>query len=483
MSPLGSFRTCVVAALLVASVGLGCGGASVSKASFVAPAATASAAARDAGTSVYSVVYAADDQSLAVEAVMPAGSPSTFAVEDGSERWLEATEVKASGADRFVPADRTSDGMVRAPCSAGCTLRYRYALGAAGKIRRDIDSARTDGPYVEAPPSTWLLAPVGGRDDAKVSFVVHVPEGSAFVSGFPEGEGGARLTTVGQLRRSPYSAFGPLEVVRVDDGDVTFSVALPRKGKRIAPELVIPWVKKSAAAVRAVLGKFPARHAALLVSVTSGDDVEVGFSLAGSSIVLRVGERTNKETFGRDWVLTHEMLHFACPSQPDARDWAEEGMATYIEPFARARVGLVSREEAWEGLLDGFPNGQPARGDQGLDRTRTWGRVYWGGALFFFEADYAIRTRTDGKHTVFDAFGAIVASGGTNATSWSLERAFAIGDEAVGVPVLTEMLTKYGVTGEPFSYTQHLAELGVRRGPKGVAIDASAKRSAMANEW
>jgi len=429
------------------------------------------------------VTYEPKGQTLTVEAVLPAGGPSTFAVEDGSERWLVAPEVRVSAADPFVPAKVTSDGMVHAPCAAGCTLRYRYELGAAGRQRRDIDSARTDGPYVEAPPSTWILAPVGGDDEARLSFVTHVPEGTTFVSGLPADTSGARTTTLWGLRRSPYSAFGPLDVVTIEEPDVTFSLALPREGRRVSAAIVTPWVKKSAAAVRAVLGKFPAKHAALLVSVDPSDDVHVGFSLAGSSIVLRVGEHTKPETLMKDWVLTHEMLHFAFPSQPDARDWAEEGMATYVEPFARARVGLVSWEEAWEGLVAGFPNGQPERGDRGLDQTRTWGRVYWGGALFYFEADYAIRARTAGKKTLFDALAAIVAAGGNNATSWSLERAFAAGDAATGVPVLSEMLARFGGSGEAFAYMSHLEELGVRLTAKGLSFDAAAKRAGMAQAW
>lgn len=481
MAPLAAFRTRVVLAGLVAALVVsGCAGER--RAPFVSPSAPRAEAERSPAYR-YAVAYEPKGQTLAVEATLPPGSPSVLAVEDGSERWLVAPEVKVAGASAFVPAQRTDDGMVRAECGAGCTVRYRYELGASGKVRRDIDSARTDGPYVEAPPSTWILAPVGGDGAARLSFTVHAPSGTTFVSGYAAAADGSRATTVAGLRRSPYSVFGPLDVVPIVEPDATFSLALPREGRRVAAETIVPWVEKSAAAVRAVLGAFPARHAALLVSVDRSDDVHVGFSLAGSSIVLRVGERTAKETLAKDWVLTHEMLHFAFPSQPDARDWAEEGMATYVEPFARARVGLVSREEAWEGLVRGFPNGQPETNDRGLDRTRTWGRVYWGGALFYFEADFAIRARTGGKKTLFDALAAIVANGGGNATSWPLERAFAVADEATGVPVLTEMLAKYGATAAPFPYEEHLAALGITLGPKGIVLDPKAPRAALVPSW
>lgn len=430
----------------------------------------------------YSVVYEPAGQTLAIEAVFPPGTPSSFAVENGAERWLDGVSV-SSGGGGFVGVGLSSDGMLHAPCGAGCTLRYRYALGAAGRARRDIDSARTDGPYVEAPPSTWLLSPVGGREDTKLAFVVHVPKGTAFVSGLASDADGSRHTTVGALRRSPYSAFGPFDVVQIEEPDVTLSIAFPREGRRIDPGLVVPWAKRSAGAVRAALGKFPSKHAALILSLHAGDDVDVGFSLAGSSILLRVGDRTTAETFAQDWVLTHEMLHFVCPSQPAFRDWAEEGLATYVEPFARARAGLVSREDAWKGLLRGFPYGQPEWGDQGLDRTRTWGRVYWGGALFYFEADYAIRMRTGGKKNLFHALAAIVASGVTNADTESLERVFAIGDAAIGEPVLVDLLARHGASPEPFAYEAHLDALGLKMGKVSVEMAPAAPSAALLRAW
>lgn len=464
----GALGACALTCVL----GLSCGEREKAKAPEPAPAASVSRA-------TYELAYDGKTQRLEVVARFPPGTPSSFAVEPGSEPWLE--DVRFAKGERFEAVP--SGPEVRVPCDAGCTLRYGYALGASGRERRDIDTARTEGVYVESPPSTWLLAPVGGSDDAALAFRVQASDGYAFVSGFPE-QDGYRATTVGLLRTAaPYSSFGPYELRTRVTEDVTFTVAMPRERRRPDDALFDEWITKSAGAVRGVLGRFPASHAALIVSLDPGDDVEVGFSMGGSSILLRVGERTDRATFLRDWVLTHEMLHFACPSQPDARDWAEEGLATYVEPFARARAGLVSREDAWKGLVRGFAYGQPQAGDRGLDRTRTWGRMYWGGALFFFEADYAIRLKTQGKKTLFDAIAAIVAAGGTNASGWTLEHAFEIGDAATGTHVLVELLARHGSGPEPFDYLTHLADLGVSRVGGHVVFDPKAPHASLVERW
>ena len=98
----------------------------------------------------------------------------------------------------------------------------------------------------------------------------------------------------------------------------------------------------------------------------------------------------------------------------------------------------------WRDLVDGLPQGEPESGDRGLDHTGTWGRIYWGGALFCMVADLQIRERTGNRHSLDDAVRAIVAAGGTLEHTWTLSRAFAVGDAAVGVPVLSELYAKMG---------------------------------------
>ena len=76
--------------------------------------------------------------------------------------------------------------------------------------------------------------------------------------------------------------------------------------------------------------------------------------------------------------MTHELLHVTLPTLPRDQVWLSEGIPSYVEPFARARAGQVSASRVWRDLVDGLPQGLPEAGDEGLDRTHTWGRTYWG---------------------------------------------------------------------------------------------------------
>jgi carbon monoxide dehydrogenase subunit G len=40
------------------------------------------------------------------------------------------------------------------------------------------------------------------------------------------------------------------------------------------------------------------------------------------------------------------------PDVPEEQHWLEEGLATYVEPIARAKVGIIPEGEVWRGLID-----------------------------------------------------------------------------------------------------------------------------------
>src|SRR4029077_498473 len=122
--------------------------------------------------------------------------------------------------------------------------------------------------------------------------------------------------------------------------------------------------------------------------------------------------------------------------------WIEEGLATYIGPLARARAGDLTPEKVWGDLMDGLPKGLPGPEDRGLDFTPTWGRTYWGGALFCLLADIEIRKRTGNKKGLEDALRAILKAGGTIESDWPLSHTLEIGDRETGVPVLRELYEK-----------------------------------------
>jgi hypothetical protein len=129
--------------------------------------------------------------------------------------------------------------------------------------------------------------------------------------------------------------------------------------------------------------------------------------------------------------------------------------------------------------MRGLPNGLPERGDRGLDNTHTWGRTYWGGALYCLLADLEIRERTSGKRTLDDALRGILAAGGNIVVRWDFLHALEEGDKATGVGVLVDLYRRMG----PQPYVVDLAsvwsKLGVKLDGDGVAFDDRAPLAAL----
>ncbi len=234
---------------------------------------------------------------------------------------------------------------------------------------------------------------------------------------------------------------------------------------------VLAWVKDAARAVETYYGRFPVASVELRIVPDSGHGISGGRTWAhrGAAIRIRVGESATESDFRNDWVLVHEMTHLAFPSVPDAHEWIEEGLATYVESIARAQAGQLSAEAVWAGFVRGMPNGLPQPGDRGLDHTHTWGRTYWGGALFCLLADLEIRRRTANRHGLQDALRAILDAGNMESSS-GLPQLLEIGDRAVGVPVLSELYARMKDKPESTDLDALWQRLGILREGRSVRL-------------
>jgi hypothetical protein len=251
----------------------------------------------------------------------------------------------------------------------------------------------------------------------------------------------------------------------------------------VARTQVLDWVRRSACAVAEYYGGFPVRNVNVkVVPIDEGKGVLFGRTvLVDRTLVIRVGlsRFATDSSLRDDWVMTHEMVHLAFPSVPHEHHWIEEGIATYVEPIARSQVGDLSSETVWRELVDGLPKGLPAPGDRGLDYTHTWGRTYWGGALFCLMADVEIHRSTNNRYGLQDALRGIVRGGGNMEHDWQLTRALKAGDDAIGVPVLTELYDQMKATPVRPDLAAMWRELGVRPSGDSVTFDQNAPQASI----
>jgi hypothetical protein len=206
-------------------------------------------------------------------------------------------------------------------------------------------------------------------------------------------------------------------------------------------------------------------HLVLRITSFEGTGVRHGqtFGRNGGLITISVGNKTPPAQLAEDWMLTHEMVHLAFPSVGRNHHWMEEGLSTYVEPIARIHAGHWTARQMWIDLVRDLPKGLPKEGDQGLDNTHTWGRIYWGGALFCFVADVEIRRKTNNQKGLEDALRGILDAGGDIREDWALEDALKAGDRAAGVDVLVKQYEKMKDQPVNVNLAALWKELGIER--------------------
>jgi predicted metalloprotease with PDZ domain len=115
-----------------------------------------------------------------------------------------------------------------------------------------------------------------------------------------------------------------------------------------------------------------------------------------------------------------------------------------------------------------------------MDGTQEWGRLYWGGAIFWLLAEIAIYEHSKGRALLRDALRAINRESGGNTAEWSPERMMAVGDAATGQSALQHLYDEFASHPADVDLDSLFNRLGVSRAPAGsVRFDANAELAAL----
>jgi hypothetical protein len=236
-----------------------------------------------------------------------------------------------------------------------------------------------------------------------------------------------------------------IDTTRLQLGSATIEISFGPGGFDVPREAIIAWVSKAAHAVARYYRVFPVPLMRIRILSAENRSGAFGGETWGTDPPFTrvfVGQNTTTQQLADDWLMTHELVHTAFPNVARKHHWIEEGIATYVEPVARAQIGDLTPKMVWGGMIEGMPEGEPKSGDTGLDHTHTWGRTYWGGALFCLLADVRIRQATNNRRGLQHALCGIRDAGGTIVHSWPIARAFEVGDEASRTKVLTTLYSE-----------------------------------------
>jgi hypothetical protein len=241
------------------------------------------------------------------------------------------------------------------------------------------------------------------------------------------------------------------------------------------------WIDRSAHIVAGYYARFPAPLIVIRLQGMDGSGVGGGRTTndSGLMIQMRVGRETTTDTLAADWVLVHEMVHLALPEVGRRHIWLAEGLATYVEGVARAQFGNRAIADVWAEDRHSMPMGLPRAGEGGIDESPSWGRTYWGGALYCLQADVAIREQTANRVGLQTALRAILRETGGYAVERDIAEVLKIGDAATGTHVMYGLYQQIRATPQTPDLDVLWTLLGVPSDPKTQPFDDRAPLAAI----
>lgn len=419
-----------------------------------------------------------EDLTIDVTAVFEAGVGTRFVIDDAMDAEIQSIEPKGAGPSTWT----WTTNEIEAPgCKEGCTLRYHYDMPRAAERFDTGDMVEKRAGAFVGTPSIWIARPVGVSPQASYTVDVEIAAPNVFAWGLAR-EGETYVGVYDDADESPYATVGRVRRFSIGTETQGFDVMVAGPDPDIGIDALLDWPRAALANVQSMFPTYPRVRPMLVVMVRHGDGIEDGTALGngGASIRIEVGDETPKERLAADWMLTHEMTHLALPGLRRKHHWAEEGMATYLEPIMRAKRGVLPVGEVWREWFQQMHKGQARDAEDRLDGTREWGRTYWGGALFWFQCDVAIRSRAKdplelGLPVGFQS----VFLEGDISNKWSIERFLGGMDAATKTDVVSSMYAEQAPVGVPIDLDAMWRQLGVSLKDGKASFDETAPLAAV----
>lgn len=226
---------------------------------------------------------------------------------------------------------------------------------------------------------------------------------------------GALLLALWLLPAFAAGASGSLDTTLFDDDRRRLEVRISAEFQPEMQANLLTWIEFIASALTRVYGHWPLREWQIMVtpatSAGASDPIpwaEV-FREQPTRVEFFTAPRATPDQLRQAWTGYHELAHLLIPYRGWGDAWFAEGLASYYQNIIQARAGIISEQQMWQKLYEGFQRGlqdpDSARLSlaQASDRMRQEGRfmrVYWSGAWYFLAADTRLRLQSGGQRNL-----------------------------------------------------------------------------------
>ncbi len=402
---------------------------------------------------------------------------------------VERLNAPSPGAARFLEAGKVGTPESEASCSGECegvdlpaTKRdecVSYAV-TLPEQSPDATSLRRVGRDRLASPDLWLWVPTPRPAGVSIHARLELPAGVSAALPWPSlpltAQPGSPIEFSVPETAFAWKAAGAFSHAALEPLSPELSWVSLGEGFEHAAD-VRAWILEGARSASLLFGRFPVPHALLIAVPSDRPGPAFGMALrgGGAAVTVFLNRHADAAALRRDWTTSHEFLHLGVPRLPLEDAWLFEGLATYYTEVTRARAGLISPEQAYQHLLDGFERGRRAGGaltlreeSEQMHERRSFQRVYWAGAALALLTDLSAR-RAAGP-TLDSALRSFAGCCAASEEEWTAERVLARVDAALGAPRFTELSRQWLDRREFPDVGEALRALGVAPGSQGRAV-------------
>ena len=326
----------------------------------------------------------------------------------------------------------------------------------------------------------WFWRPDTLDPDEDIEVVFDLPAGiSASAPWRPTSRGDGKPAY--RVGHGPYDwpaavAFGRFRERMVEVAGAQLHIAVLDARPKLDEDQITDWLKRAAAAVATLYGRFPVPSVQVLIIPSSrgGEPVPWAYVLRGGGPAAHffVNQRRSIVEFYTDWTAVHELSDLLLPYVQSEDAWLSEGAASYYQNVLRARAGIIDARQAWAELNAGFARsrntmrgGTLADATEHMYRSGAYQRVYWEGAAIMLMADERLRAQSAGQQSLDSVLDQLQRCCLSTEVGWHARDLFDKLDALTGRTVFAQLYEQH-VRSERFP---DLAGLTQRL---GVAVDA-----------
>ena len=380
---------------------------------------------------------------------------------------------------------------------AGECLRYRADLGALADTRKPDVGWRL-GDDMAVAPQLWLLRP-DVQGDADAHLRIALPTGWSISAPWRELSRGESTAAGKNMRFSiPNTPADWSATVAIGHFDEE-KIVLPGGVLRLTilhgvderqHEKLRAWFDRVAHAVLGAYGRLPLADVQVLMIPIGARAQAVMFGQSvrgeGNALQLLIDPTQPVAEFADDWKAVHELSHLMHPYLGDRGSWLAEGLATYYQNVLRARGGLLTPNQAWDRLAEGFRlamvrpvDGGIEQTAAGMHRSHSFAQVYWAGAAFWLTLDRDLRRASAGKQGVDSVLAKFRDCCLPAYREWQPETFVARLDALAGTRIFERRYREFIALREFPDWRSVYADLGIRDQGGNLRFDESAKDAAI----